>query len=75
MSSISCGVAQPNAGCAPPTPRVVELIVLVVEFDDRARQLRAFLDGRAASRASRRDMRTQTSSGMISTSRINVRAC
>jgi len=48
MSSISCGVAQPNAGnVLLGDHRIVELVVLVVEFDDRARQLGAFLDTEA----------------------------
>jgi hypothetical protein len=45
MSSISCGLAQPKASdMLFGHHRIVERVGLVVEFDDRARQGRAFLD-------------------------------
>ena len=36
--------------------RVVERVVLVIELDDRARQLRAFLDAQALGEGARRDV-------------------
>ena len=55
MSSISCGVAQPNAGDVLLGDHgVVELVVLVVELDDRAGQLGTFLDAQALRQRSRR---------------------
>jgi hypothetical protein len=51
--------------------RVVELVVLVIELDDRARQLRAFLDAEARRERAGGDVAHTTSSGMISTSRIS----
>ena len=45
MSCISSWLAQPNAGdMLVGDHRIAERIVLVIIFDDRARQLRAFLD-------------------------------
>jgi hypothetical protein len=51
--------------------RVVQRIVLVVELDDRARQLGAFLEPRRVESEPAATLRTTTSSGMISTSRIS----
>ena len=52
--------------------RVVELVVLVIELDDRARQLGALLDAEPRSTSEpAATLRTTTSSGMISTSRIS----
>jgi hypothetical protein len=50
--------------------RIVERVVLVIEFHDRARQLRAFLEAKARGEPVA-TLRTTTSSGMISTSRIS----
>ena len=51
--------------------RVVELVVLVVEFDDRAGEGGAFLQAEALASEPAATFRTTTSSGMISTSRIS----
>jgi len=37
MSAISCGVASEGGECAPPTQRIVERVVLLVELDDSKR--------------------------------------
>ena len=48
MSSSSCGLAQPNAVmCSSVTIGSLELVRLVVELDDRARQRGAFIDADA----------------------------
>jgi hypothetical protein len=51
--------------------RIPELIVLVIELDDRARQLRALLDTEPCDSDPAATLRTTVSSGMISTSRIS----
>jgi hypothetical protein len=55
MSSISCGVAQPKAVLLR-HHGIAELVVLVIELDDRARQLRALLDAQALRQRARGDI-------------------
>ena len=57
MSSRSCGLAQPKAVmCSSLTQRIVQRVVLVIIFDDRARQRRAFLDAQSLGHRTGRDI-------------------
>ena len=72
MSSRSCGVGPAEAVmCSSRHQRVAQRVVLVVVFDDRARQAGALRDAQALARLPAATLRTTTSSGMISTSRIS----